>query len=147
MGNIITDNTLVQAIRNNNLIYRGLWKDFEDKNDWKYNDWKYDKDKNKFTDTYDTMAGLQCWELEILEEQNTKKQCIYGIKDKYEPDIVIALLSFKKELSCEEFKAIQNDIDNIKEKIEDWQFDDILEELHKFYEFEELDIHYRAFKV
>lgn len=115
MENIITDNTLVQAVRNNNLVYRGLWKYFTDKNDWKYNNWKYDKDKNKFTDTYDTMAGLQCWELEIIgqEDENKVREIT---KDEYINFYIEQSLNVLKEFNL---KCTEEDIERHKRNLAD----------------------------
>lgn len=78
------------------------------------------------------------------------KDNIYILVDKYESDMVICGLKFNENESIT-YKDIQNAIDDIKEDLTEingeWQYDEILDELHTIYDFEEIEFNYNVLKV
>lgn len=71
---------------------------------------------------------------------------IFLLRDCYDRDIISYGLVFNRDESITA-KDIQKSIDEIKQDFyetkTDWQVDDLLEELHKIYDFEEIDFEYR----
>ena len=78
------------------------------------------------------------------------KDNIYVLVDKYENDMIICGLKFDQNESIT-YNDIQSTIDEIKEDLTEtngeWQYDEILEELHNVYDFEEIEFNYNVLKI
>ena len=76
-----------------------------------------------------------------------ENKTIYLLRDLYDKDIVYCGLVFNTDESiC--FNDIDSTINDIKVRFgengfDDWQVDDILEELHIYYDFEEIVFDYK----
>jgi ATP:corrinoid adenosyltransferase len=77
------------------------------------------------------------------------EKTIYLVRDNYSYQEIFAGLVFDKELTEEEYRAIDRAIDNIKDEFMednyDWQIYDVLEELQKTYKFTIINFHYKSF--
>ena len=80
-----------------------------------------------------------------------ENKTIYLLRDLYDKDIIICGLVFNTDENiC--FKDIDKTIDDIKNEFRendynDWKFDDILDELHGIFDFEEIDFNYNQLYI
>lgn len=72
----------------------------------------------------------------------------YILRD-YDNQYIYAILIFNHYLSKEERSAVQSKIWDLKDEIEEWQVEDIVERLHDYFDFEEqyFDISEKSFEI
>ncbi len=83
----------------------------------------------------------------IIELEEETDGVVYNVFD-YSNEQVVASLLFKDYMGYDKRVEVQNKIDEIKDGLgEDWQYDEVFDELHKFYDFEELKVSEKSFEI
>ena len=106
-----------------------------------YNPWEIVDAYESRVSTYDVFA---------VEMSPKNQGYIYPIFDLYEHNFILGALMFNHPLTQEERDKINRKIEDIKELLieqnaGDWQTYEVIEELHKYFDFVDIDIEARAF--
>ena len=84
---------------------------------------------------------------DIIELEDETDGVVYNIFD-YSNEQVVASLLFKDYMDYDKRVEVQSKIDEIKDGLgEDWQYCEVFDELHKFYDFEELKVSEKSFEI
>ena len=83
----------------------------------------------------------------IIELEDETDGVVYNVYD-YSNGEVVASLLFKDYMDYDKRVEVQKKIYEIKNGLgEDWQYYEVFDELHKFYDFEELKVSEKSFEI
>lgn len=107
-----------------------------------YNPWEIVDAYESRVSTYDVFE---------VEMSPQKKEYVYSILSPYDSDMILGELVFDHALTSEERDKIQRCADKIKEKLIDdncdFQTYEVLEELHRYFDFEDRDVQGNVFYI
>lgn len=84
---------------------------------------------------------------DVIELEDETEGVVYNVFD-YSNEEVVASLLFKEYMDYDKRVEVQNKIDEIKDGLgEEWQYYEVFDELHKFYDFEELKVSEKSFEI